>query len=167
MIMKVMTMEEKTMNTEKRNSLAARWFIRIGLGLALLALSLSASARTAAGWTSYHVYPPSASSCLGEYYGAVVNNCSFQVDLRFDTVVDNAGSHTIYVTNSPNGYGAVTCQALDFPGTDTYYPGETKTFNPSGQQTLGLNVYVYGGHNMVLSCSVPPQRGISNVNWNP
>jgi hypothetical protein len=145
-------------------------FLGTCLAVGILA-NIPAEARSTTGWNSFRVWGPTlgAYKCVGEKVGAAYNVCGSDIALTFETVVDNAGWHTITAWDSAPGYGNVECAALAFSEqADNIWFGQTVTFNASGQEAKPSTVYVYPGWAMSWYCGkVAPGRGIANLNWNP
>jgi hypothetical protein len=85
----------------------------LGLCLAVLAVAVvPAYARSTTGFASFHVpggpYPSDPYLWPSENNGAVVNNCSFSVNLVFDLPVDNTGTHYITLQTYWGSFGATT-----------------------------------------------------------
>jgi hypothetical protein len=118
--------------------------------------------RYATGHTTEAAY-----GCVAESYGAVVNNCKYEVFLEFDTPMDNNVAHTLSVQNYVHGTGTTgaTCQTWSYDGNGNGQPGTPETFDPTGAQTLTLTSIVFGD-NVALLCNVPPGQGISAINYN-
>jgi hypothetical protein len=146
-------------------------FVAICLALTALAATVPAYARSTTGFNSFHILTPdSAYGCVGESWGAVVNNCKYPVTFVFETTVENDGWHTINAWDSPSGTGAFGCYAISFGenGKTQHYEGEAATFNEFGQESLNFSAFVNPGWSLSLYCwDVPPGRGISLLNWNP
>ena len=157
----------KTKIDLNRNSLLPA----ICLAVAIFTATLPAYARSTSGFNSFHILSPSsASSCVTESWGAVVNNCTYDVTFVFDLPVDNDGAKTVSAVDYINGTGSFGCYAISFGqnGRNDYDEGQAQTFNGSGQQSLNFSTYVYPGWSLSLYCwSVPPGRGIQLLNWNP
>jgi hypothetical protein len=145
-------------------------FLGMCLAVGIFAVNVSAEARSTTGWNSFRPWPnPGWNNCVKEQDGAAVNGCSSTIGLTFETVVDNAGWHSIQVWNSAPGYGAVECAALAFSQqANSIYFGNAIDFSLSGQEEHTSTTYVYPGWALSLYCgTVSGGRGIANLNWNP
>jgi|HubBroStandDraft_5_1064220.scaffolds.fasta_scaffold40468_3 hypothetical protein len=146
----------------------------LGLCLAIFAVAASpAHARSTTGFSAFHVENQGTLSsnpytCVGESYGAVVNNCSYAVSLEFDLPVDNSGTHSITVQDYWYGWPNNTdfsCQAYSYAGNGSYEYGGQITFSEP-VQSLQFSVNVPNSWSMQVICwNVPPGGGISNINW--
>jgi hypothetical protein len=97
------------------------------------------------GVNSFRILKPStAYGCVIESWGAVVNNCTYDVDFVFDLPVDTQGSKTVSGEDYIGGTGSFGCYAISF-GTDgksDNNSSSTQTFNASGQELLNFPVKV-------------------------
>lgn len=148
----------------------------LGLCLAILAVAASpAHARSTTGYSSFHVERQGyqyayAENCLSEYYGAVVNNCSYAITLEFDLPIDYPGEKNIYVQNGWFGTSpeeTFTCYSYDLAGTGGATDGTAAIFTAPGQTKL-TQVNAPGATSIQVICwNVPPHGGVANFNWNP
>jgi hypothetical protein len=153
---------------------------------------LPAEARSTTGFASFRVanegsYPTDPYNCLMEDNGAVVNDCSFPVNLTFEVPVDKDGTCNFCVDVFLSGY-------INFPMTVQSYWGSHASFScaenylsPSwdvgylstDSGTFFLNTYPTttgfsinliddaSGGALELDCTnIPPGAGIANINWN-
>jgi hypothetical protein len=153
------------------------------LGLAALAAGVNnAYARSTTGFSAFHVQFQGTLSanpylCLGEYWGAVVNNCSYPVSLEFNLPIDNTGEAVVVVQDywepfgTANAAPSFSCQAFSYGGSTNgpggFLSGAPVSFTQPGQ-TLTAQVKVpSNGWSIQLICwNVPPGAGIANINWN-
>jgi hypothetical protein len=150
----------------------------LGICLATLGLPNSAFARSMTGFAAFHVevqYPYNLSSdpytCLGENFGAVVNNCGTEVSLVFGLPIDTTGDKTITVQNFWSGTresATFACQLYAYGGENNYiYPGQVSFTRPSQTKSFSFTM-PNGGWSMQLVCfNVPAGGGIANINWTP
>lgn len=150
----------------------------LGICLAVLASAANpAFARSTTAFSAFRVWEQFVNQynnplgCLTEYYGAVVNNCPYSVNLEFDLPVDTAGMHTITVQNWWHGTDKselFSCESSAYPGSsDSNVVGDRITFGAPGE-SYPSNVYVYPGWSIQVVCwDVPPNGGVANFNWNP
>jgi hypothetical protein len=158
---------------------ATALFLGICMTFSVFAAS-PADARSTTGFSAFHVEVQGTLgtdpyTCLGEAFGAVVNNCGYSVSLEFDLPIDNTGGKTITVQDywgpfgTPNAPASFTCQVYSYAGTSnfSYVYGGAITFVQPGQQ-LAVNLDVpSNGMSIQLICwNVPPGGGIANINWN-
>jgi hypothetical protein len=156
-----------------------------GICLAILAAS-PAYARSAAAYGTFKVWQskvnyygdqpyPNPALCLTEYYGEVVNQCSFEVVLAFDLPIDTDGSHYVSVTNLSYGSTATvkcTVSALTGEGSTGVQTEVLSLNQPTISKTATVDVAA-GGTIQVL-CYIPGMtstkklpNGISEFNWAP
>ncbi len=148
----------------------------LGLCLAVMAVAASpAFARSTTAFSAFHVESPIGSdpyTCLSENNGAVVNNCSYDVDLEFDLPIDTKGSKTITVQDYWTGSdqeNTFSCQSYAYTGTEGYSTEGTKIdfTGPLQSKTSTVNVST-GGMSIQLICrGVPPGGAVANLNWKP
>jgi hypothetical protein len=144
--------------------------LALASGLALAAVSSSASARSVTGFGSFRVsgaYATNPYTCLAENNGAVVNNCSFAVNLVFDLPIDNTGNHTITLQNYWNSTAAFWCEPYSYAGTGPGVAGVGGSFSPYSGHSIGLQINTpNNGESIQLICwGVPTGAGIANINW--
>jgi hypothetical protein len=103
-----------------------------------------------------------------ESWGAVVNNCTYEVDISFDLVIDHLIVHKVKAQNYVNGTGTTgaSCAAWTFDGDGNGKGGPALVFNPNGAQTLTFTTVPFG-NNLSLLCNLPSGEGISSIRWNP
>jgi hypothetical protein len=161
-------MKLKTISLFKGSSL----FVGVCLALTMLAASVPAEARSTTGWNAFHIWHPAtpytAAGCLNEVDGSVVNKCAstISVNLTFEAVIDNAGSHTLTVTGAPGGTASFTCTLHAFLAGKLTSSSAPATVDPG--ETASLSVSVESGGGMSLYCSdVPVNSGVANLDWNP
>jgi hypothetical protein len=145
-------------------------FLSTSLLVVIFVLNIPADARTTTGWNSFRVWSPiGADNCVGESFGAAINLCSSDINLTFEMLVDTPGWKTVTVTNSPGGYGTLTCAAVSFSGVnDGIVSTYAQTFNVVGQQTLTFRLSVSAGWGFSLYCwNISPGRGIAKITWGP
>ncbi|MGA9643999.1 MAG: hypothetical protein WBQ72_21555 [Terriglobales bacterium] len=151
----------------------------LGLCLAMLAVAASpAYARSTTGFSAFHVenqgtLGTNPYTCLGESFGAVVNNCSYAVSLEFDLPTDSPGEKGITVQNYWKGTeasGTFSCQAYAYSGAGSAYPADYAYWGqinfPGPDYSLQLSGFLQGAWSIQLICwNVPPGGGIANINW--
>lgn len=145
----------------------------LGECLMIVAANAPAYTRTTTAFASFHVRYPLSSvqnpySCLAGNYGAVVNQCGYQVGLMFDLPVDGSNTYAIAVQNFAlgNGFlGGPTCYAWTYDGNGNGAEGTSGTFIPRGAQTLTFTTAVVSNTNeaIALLCDVPSGSGISSL----
>jgi hypothetical protein len=113
-------------------------------------------------------------NCLTEYWGEVVNQCSYEVELVFALPIDNDGSHWVQILNLSYGSNAkVNCSVTGLTGDGNvgadgpFYqtlagPGTTATYS----------VNVNPGGTIQVNCWLPAiangePNGIAAINWAP
>lgn len=148
----------------------------LGLCITLLAIaSSSAYARSTTAFSAFHVESPEGSdpyTCLGEYNGAVVNQCSYAVSLEFDLPIDSTGTKTITIQNYWGGTesdNVFNCYPYAYTGTSAAATQGTEiSFPGSAQQLSGtINVANSGMSIQVICWDIPSGGGVANLNWNP
>ena len=129
------------------------------------------ASRTTTAFSSFHIRSPLDSthvpySCLTETYGAVQNQCAYEVDVMFDIPADTVYRHTFWAQNLVTGAGSTgaTCAVWTYDGNGNGWQGTAATFNPSGPQTLQFTP-ARPGNNLSLLCTLPPGEGISSLTW--
>jgi hypothetical protein len=147
-------------------------FLGICLALTMFAASVPAEARSTTGWNAFKIWHPAspytAASCLAEVDGSVVNRCASttSINLTFETVIDNAGSHTLTVTGAPGGTASFSCTLHAFLAGVLTSSSAAATVAPG--ETTSLSVSVESGGGMSLYCSdLPVGSGVANLDWNP
>ena len=145
----------------------------LGLCLAILAVASSpAYARSTTAFSAFHVEGPIASNpytCLSEYNGAVVNNCTYPVSLEFDLPIDSKGTKSITVQDYWTGSDAENtfgCQSFAYTGTEgSSTVGKTISFT-APLQSLTTTVTAETDMSIQLICwNDPPGGGVANLNW--
>jgi hypothetical protein len=156
------------------------------LGICLVGLAGAANPayaeRSTTAFNSFHVQSGSVFSdppytedpylCLTEDNGAVVNNCTFNVNLLFDLPIDRIGDKTIRVQdywNAPSPFVPFGCVSYVYTGmTGSSTVGTSLTFSgPTQALFTHDNVSVLGDSMTVICWGVPPGEGVANLNWNP
>jgi len=135
--------------------------------LFLVTVSASAGARSE---TSYHLLSrhPALGDCVREEYGATFNTCGVSKnDVIFDIAIDSVGLKTITATVDGPGNASTTCTTFAFLPNGSHAVGETKTFNPTGQQTQSLGIVAFEGNAVRLNCALGNGRKIGVLYWNP
>ncbi len=146
------------------------------LGICLTVSVITASpvyGRSTSAFSSFRVRLPidatqNPYNCVIETWGAVVNNCGYQVSVVFDLVIDHPVVHTVKVQNYVNGTGTVgaECAVWSYDGDGNGHAGTILTFNPNGEQTLKFTTALFGD-SVSLLCDLPIGEGISSISWNP
>ncbi len=171
--------KEQTMKLE-----ATKLFL--GLCLAILAIAASpayaAEALSKTAFSAFHVeintltaYPGDPYLCLYENNGAVVNYCSYTVDLEFDLPIVTAGTKSIKVRDGWSGLGTgtenFTCQSFAYTGTEgSSTLGTNVAFTGPGQTvTTTVDASAAGGFldGIQVLCNVPAGDAVAIFNWNP
>jgi len=144
--------------------------------LSTLIFSLPAvAAHTATAFSLFHVLRPidgvsTPYECLKEDWGAVYNNCGYDLALAFTLPIDKAkaAAHTVKVQNYVKGFGTsgATCYLWSYDGDGNGQEGTVATFNANGAQTLTFKSAVFG-NSISLLCDVPSGAGIGAINWTP
>lgn len=133
----------------------------LGECLMIVAANAPAYTRTTTAFASFHVRYPLSSvqnpySCLAGNYGAVVNQCGYQVGLMFDLPVDGSNTYAIAVQNFAlgNGFlGGPTCYAWTYDGNGNGADGTSGTFIPRAAQTLTFTTAVVSNPTKLSHCS--------------
>jgi hypothetical protein len=142
--------------------------------LLLAVAARPAHARSSSGFSAFRVWVQGTVStnsylCLGENFGAVVNDCKHEVYLDFDLPMDNAGTKTIAVQDFWGPLStAFTCQIYSYEGKgqNYMYGGSIDFTAPS--QTLTLSVDAPSDWTVQVLCpNVRSGGGIANLHWNP
>jgi hypothetical protein len=152
-------------------------FLGVCLVLTTIAATVPAEARSNTGFNAFRIWisdtnKPTSSytdaACLDEVDGSVVNNCksTATVNLTFDSVIDNAGSHTLTVTGAPGGTEPVSCTLHAFLAGALTSSSAAQNVNPGESTSFTINVD--SGGSMSLYCTaVPVGSGIATLSWNP
>jgi hypothetical protein len=149
--------------------------IILGFCVALLAIAASpAYARSTTAFSAFHVESPIASdpyTCLSENNGAVVNNCTYDVDIEFDLPIDTTGTKSITVqdywagTDQENTF---SCKSYAYTGSEGASTQGTAIDFTATQQSFVTRVQVTAKESIQVICwQVPPGGGVANFNWNP
>jgi hypothetical protein len=149
----------------------------LGVCVAILAVaSTPAFARNNTGFSAFHVEGPLDGAgtadpylCLNEDDGAVVNNCTYDVSLEFDLLIDDTGSKSITVQDYFLGTDAdntFSCTSYAYTGTENSGTvGTTISFTAPLQKKTST-VTAASGDSIQLICSnVPPGGGVASLNW--
>jgi hypothetical protein len=161
-----------------------------GMLFAFTAAAVPSYARSTTGYGSFKVgnegaYPEDPYTCLTENWGAVVNSCTFAVNLVFELPVDDEGGGWFDNNQFPVSVQAYWGSTATFSCSEYFYNssgGWNEYFNSysesffSGDPTTGYNTSFYipisnaGGAlqqgAIELICpAVPPGAGIANINW--
>lgn len=145
------------------------------LCLAILAVAASpAYARSSTGFSAFRVWVQGTVTtnsylCLGEDFGAVVNDCKHNVNLDFELPTDSPGTKTFSVQDYWGTFSkSFTCQIYSYEGNgQNYNYGGSIDFTAAGQ-TLTLSVDVPSDWSVQVLCpNVPAGEGIANLNWTP
>jgi len=129
---------------------------------------------TTNAYNSFRVRLPvgkDSDACLTESEGAVINNCTYQVSVVFDSPIifrKDPIIHTITAQNYVHGTGAVgaTCTIWSYDGNGNGEFGTNQTFKPNGAQALNFTSLRFG-NTISLLCDLPVGEGISALQWNP
>jgi hypothetical protein len=155
---------------------ATTLFLGLCFVLSVVAVNIPAYARSTTAFNSFHaqsatVFAEDPYLCLTEDNGAVVNNCSYDVNLLFDLQIDRIGEKTIKVQD----YWKTTSDFVQFGCTSYVYTGT------EGSSLMGTSLTFTGpkmaldtkdkvpavGDSMTVICwHVPPGEGVANLNWN-
>ena len=138
---------------------------------------LVAQARSTTAFNSFHVQSAYVGKedpylCLTEDNGAVVNNCSYSVNLLFDLPIDHIGDNTIRVQDywgAPREFVQFGCTSYVYTGSEGgSFVGTSLTFTaPKMALNTKDNVPALGDSMTVICWAVPPGEGVANLNWNP
>jgi hypothetical protein len=152
----------------------------LGLCLTILAVAASpAYANSTTGFSAFHVeynyvgqYKSSPYACLIEYWGAVLNDCKFSVNLEFSLPINSLGTKNVNVQDLFNGTDAentFSCTASVYTGSSaSSVAGNTINFTaPLQKLTSSVDVTVGGSSIQLICADVPPGGGIANISWNP
>jgi hypothetical protein len=157
----------------------------VGICAAILAVAASpayAETRATTAFNSFHVqsatpfsqptYTEDPYLCLTEDNGAVVNNCTFNVNLLFDLQIDHKGEKSITVQdywNAPSPFVPFECVSYVYTGTmSSSYGGTIVTFTAPTTALITKDDVPALGNSMTVICwQVPPGEGVANLNWNP
>ena len=146
----------------------------LGLCLAILAVAASpAYARSTTAFSAFHVentVSPDQYTCLIEDNGAVVNTCTFAVNLEFDLPIDAKGIKNVTVQDYWNGTGAENtfyCQTYAYTGTQSSSTqGTIINFNaPLQKLTSTVDVANLGMSIQLICWGIPVGGGVANLNW--
>lgn len=158
----------------------------LGLCLAILAVAASpayaAESLSTTAFSAFHVevntltsYPGDPYLCLYENNGAVVNFCSYTVDLEFSLPIVTAGTKSIKVRDGWSGLGTgsedFTCQSFAYTGSEgSSTVGTNVAFTGPGQ-TVTTTVAASSSDGILDSiqvlCNVPAGDAVALFNWNP
>jgi hypothetical protein len=149
----------------------------LGISLAILGLPPnSAFARSSSGFSSFHLQsatePFAGYACVTENNGAVVNSCTHDVNLLFETPIDNTSTtHSITVQNywGMKADTTFSCVAYAYTGTTGSSTSQVPfpTFT-TGVQSFTESIYVGPAEYMQVICfHVPPGDGVASVTWAP
>jgi hypothetical protein len=153
----------------------------LGLCLATLAVTASRAAepgataaeRSTNAFSSFHVRVPIDTTqnpyqCLTEQWGALVNNCGYQVSVVFNLPVEHKRVHTVKAQNYVGGTGTsgTVCNVWSYDGNGGGEEGTNLTFNISGAQTLTFTSVLFG-NSISLLCDLPSGEGLGAITWNP
>jgi hypothetical protein len=157
----------------------------MGICLAILAGAASpAYARSTTGYSAFKVQQGKANqygknnpySCITEFFGEVVNYCSFNVDMEFDLPIDTDGSFQVSVQNlSFDSQNTMNCTLGSYTGNGSIgFQKVTFQFAGTGgaHQTKTVDISAVAGGTIQLICNVPANNsgglsGIADINWNP
>jgi len=152
----------------------------LGFCVSVLAVAASptyASTRATTAFNSFHVQnenalPSDANLCLYEDNGAVVNGCTFTVNLLFDLPIDHAGEKSITVQDywkAPSPFVPFNCDSYVYTGTEgSSTVGTQITFTEPTTSLITKDDVAHLGNSMTVICfAVPPGEGVANLNWNP
>jgi hypothetical protein len=148
-----------------------------GIGLAISALTaVPAFAVSSTGFSLFHVEntvtgTQNAYLCLTESNGAVVNNCTYDVNLEFNLTINSLGKKSISVQNlwDTTPPSSFTCVAYAYSGvSNSSYAQTDLVYNPTDNAFSGsIDVTESGSSIQVICWGVPEHYGIANINWNP
>jgi hypothetical protein len=146
----------------------------LGICLAVSVIAASpAYARTTTAFTSFRLRLPIDSTqnpynCITESYGAVVNNCAYQVSVSFDLIIDHPIVHTVKAQNYVSGTGTIgtSCAVWSYDGNGSGRASPILGFKPNGEQTLTFSSILFGD-TISLLCDSPSGEGVSSITWNP
>jgi len=140
-----------------------------------------AGTRSTTAFGAFHVQSATVLSenaylCLTEDNGAVVNDCTYPVNLQFNLPIDNNTndkSHTISVQDYwkfPTGdsfncvsYGYTGLQSSSNQGTQITFTGAGQLLKTT--TTVPNNTGGLFGSLTVICWQVPPHAGVANLNW--
>jgi hypothetical protein len=154
-------------------------FIAVLVALATPSMLVAQNNRTRSttAFNSFHVQSGYVGKedpylCLTEDNGAVVNNCSYDVNLLFDLQIDHTGEKTIWVQdywNAPSRFVQFGCTSYVYTGSEgSSLVGTSLTFTaPKMALNTKDNVPALGDSMTVICWFVPPGEGVANLNWNP
>ncbi len=150
------------------------------LGICLAVLALPANplfGRSSTAFSSFHVQSAtvlkgSTYNCITEDNGAAVNNCTHEVNLLFDLVLDTTGTKSITVQNYWNMTSGTSfsCTAYGYTGTTGSSLTESPAFDFTAEgQSITQDISVpNAGMSVQLICwKVPPGDGVANINYTP
>jgi len=166
---------------------ATSTFLALGLAVIVSAASLAHAQNGVAPYSSFHVERVNtnqyagAESCLTESWGAILNQCSYSVDLVFSLPAAISNGLTVTVEaattyntpafscilyaitgdgNSGSALGSVTFQQMAQPAG----PPTPPTLSP---RALSIVASIGNGRNVQLICwGVPAGAEITNLTWN-
>jgi hypothetical protein len=134
-------------------------------------------ARSSTAFSSFHVQSATVLTgnsydCLTENNGAVVNNCTHEVNLLFNLVVDYTGTKSITVQNywSMTSGTSFSCTAYGYTGTTGSSLTQSTAFDftaASQSLTQDLSVPDAGMSVQLICWKVPRGDGVANINWTP
>jgi hypothetical protein len=158
----------------------------LGLCLAILAVAASpayaAETLSTTAFSAFHVeintlttYPADPYLCMYENNGAVVNYCSYTVDLEFDLPIATPGTKSIKVLDGWSGLGTgtenFTCQSFAYTGTEPSSTLGTNVAFTGPGQTVTTTVDASSSNGILDSiqvlCNVPAGDAVALFNWNP
>jgi hypothetical protein len=148
----------------------------LGLCFSLsVAATVQAQERQVTGFSSFHVtgplVPPSGQlppyECLGESWGAVINNCTYDVSLAFNLPIDNPGNVVITLQDYWGTWpgGTFTCSTAAVNGLGSSGIASWGTFF-TNSQPIFLAVDPNASQAILVNCGpIPPGAGISKIAW--
>jgi len=154
------------------------------LGLCVAILGAAASPAYAAdlhetGFGAFHVevntltnYPGDPYLCVYENNGAVVNNCTYTVDLAFGLPIETLNTKNITVLDGWSGLGTGTesfnCQSFSYTGTNSSgNVGTMAVFTGPGQSKTTTVTIPTGYNTIQVLCNVPAGDAVASLSWNP
>jgi hypothetical protein len=150
-------------------------FLGMCLGLSLLAANVPAYAqqRQTTAFSAFHIRAPldpthNPYACVTESYGALQNQCSYEVDVMFDMPAETSSTHYVWAQNFVHGTGSTgaTCSLWTYDGNGNGRLGTVFTF-PARGVFYALFYPAVSGNNFSLLCNLPSGEGISSVYWIP
>ena len=78
-------------------------------------------------------------------------DCSHNINLTFELVVDTAGWKSVTVLDRATQPGSMTCGAISFsPQNDTFIGSPSQQFYPGGQEAKTFQIFVNDGWTLSL-----------------